>query len=115
MSNAPAPAAAPAAPAPALKEYTYDEVAQHNKEGDCWIIIDLQVIDVSKYTDDHPGGADQILKYAGREDEDEFEMVQHSKDAVKLMKSMVIGTVPKVGSAVFSMCVPACDLVAGVH
>ncbi|KDN52180.1 peroxisomal acyl-CoA-dehydrogenase [Tilletiaria anomala UBC 951] len=39
-----------------LKEYTRDEVAKHNKKGDCWIIIDAQVYNVSKFVELHPGG-----------------------------------------------------------
>lgn len=29
-------------------EYTVDEVKQHNKEDDCWVIIDGEVLDVTK-------------------------------------------------------------------
>jgi cytochrome b involved in lipid metabolism len=27
---------------------------QHNKDGDCWVVIDKKVYDVSKFLDDHP-------------------------------------------------------------
>lgn len=60
-------------------------IAQHSKEGDCWIILGndsngdfktfiLQLIsllggekvyDVSKYLNEHPGGPEIILEYAG--------------------------------------------------
>ncbi|KAF8894305.1 peroxisomal acyl-CoA-dehydrogenase [Mucidula mucida] len=39
------------------KEYTWNEVEQHNKEGDLWIVIDSKVYNVSKFVDMHPGGA----------------------------------------------------------
>jgi cytochrome b involved in lipid metabolism len=29
-------------------EYTIEEVKQHNKESDCWVIIDGEVLDVTK-------------------------------------------------------------------
>ncbi|KAF8239507.1 acyl-CoA dehydrogenase [Tricholoma matsutake] len=43
-----------------LMEYTLDEVAQHNKEGDLWIVIDSKVFDLSKFADLHPGGANVL-------------------------------------------------------
>ncbi|KAF8803918.1 peroxisomal acyl-CoA-dehydrogenase [Phlegmacium glaucopus] len=44
----------------ATKEYTLEEVSQHNKEGDVWIIVDSKVFDVSKFADLHPGGANVL-------------------------------------------------------
>jgi cytochrome b involved in lipid metabolism len=43
------------------KFYTKEEVLTHNKEGDCWIIIDDQVFDVSKFLSIHPAGRNVIL------------------------------------------------------
>ncbi|PCH42294.1 acyl-CoA dehydrogenase [Wolfiporia cocos MD-104 SS10] len=43
-------------PARELKQYTRDEVAQHNTPDDLWIIIDSKVYDVSKFKSLHPGG-----------------------------------------------------------
>ncbi|PPQ99787.1 hypothetical protein CVT26_009164 [Gymnopilus dilepis] len=42
------------------KEYTWEEVTRHNKEGDLWIVIDSKVFDVSKFADLHPGGANVL-------------------------------------------------------
>ena len=43
------------------KLYTKEEVLTHNKEGDCWIIIEDQVFDVSKFLNLHPAGKNVIL------------------------------------------------------
>ncbi|KAI0318100.1 acyl-CoA dehydrogenase [Amylostereum chailletii] len=52
-----------------LKEFTAEEVAQHNKEGDNWIIIDSKVYDVSRFANMHPGGAAvlQVESIAGQD------------------------------------------------
>ncbi|KAH8099991.1 acyl-CoA dehydrogenase/oxidase [Cristinia sonorae] len=45
-----------------LKEFTRDEVAQHNKPNDLWIIVDSKVYDVTRFKDLHPGGASIFLE-----------------------------------------------------
>ncbi|KIO03066.1 hypothetical protein M404DRAFT_1001690 [Pisolithus tinctorius Marx 270] len=44
-----------------LKEFTLEEVAEHNKEGDLWIVIDSKVYDLSRFANLHPGGPDVLL------------------------------------------------------
>jgi cytochrome b involved in lipid metabolism len=43
-----------------MQEYTLEQVAQHNKEGDLWVVVDAKVYDLSKFAAFHPGG-DNIL------------------------------------------------------
>jgi hypothetical protein len=59
-STASVPAAAPAAakPKPAakvLQEYSAAEIAKHNTEGDCWVVVNGQVLDCTSFLSKHPG------------------------------------------------------------
>lgn len=55
------------------------EVAKHNKKDDVWVIIDNQVLDVTSFLPDHPGGEKAILLYAGRDATEEFNMLHDPK------------------------------------
>ena len=39
-----------------LKSISLEEVAKHDTREDCWIIVGTDVLDVTKYLDEHPGG-----------------------------------------------------------
>ncbi|RXW21334.1 hypothetical protein EST38_g4529 [Candolleomyces aberdarensis] len=100
-SSQPAPAASPAAPAAApvgkgpSGEYTAEEVAKHNKKDDVWVIIDGQVLDVTSFLPDHPGGEKAILLYAGRDATEEFNMLHDAKVIPRYAPESVIGKVKK--------------------
>ena len=49
------------------------EVAKHNTISDCWIIINNKVYDVSGYASQHPGGAQNIANYCGKEATEAFD------------------------------------------
>jgi len=77
------------------KEYTYDEVAKHNTEKDCWCVVNGDVLDVTKFMDKHPGGKHAILLFAGKEASDEFNMI-HKKDVVmKYAPETIVGRIKK--------------------
>ena len=48
--------------------------------------------DVTKYLDDHPGGAEVMLDVAGQNADEFFEDIGHSKDAREELKKYLIGT-----------------------
>ena len=98
---APPPAAVGSAAAPAksagikLRAITKDEVAKHNTEKDCWVIIGEQVLDVTKFMPDHPGGVRAIMLFAGKDATDEFDMLHKREVIEKYAADAVIGTLAK--------------------
>ncbi|EQC29225.1 cytochrome-b5 reductase [Saprolegnia diclina VS20] len=78
-----------------LTVYTMAEVAAHTQIDDCWIIVGetgaKKVYDVTKFSDDHPGGADFILNHAGKDATSLFELFGHSTDARKTLAKYLIG------------------------
>jgi len=93
-SSTSAPAAEPAKPAvDTNKEISMEEVAKHKTEKDCWVVVNGQVLDVTNFLADHPGGKKAILIYAGRDATEEFNML-HKPDVVdKYAPECIIGRV----------------------
>ena len=62
------------------KTLTLAEVAAHDREEDCYLIIGnertggAKVYDVTKYLDEHPGGDAVLLELAGKYADDMFEV-----------------------------------------
>ena len=49
------------------------------------------VFDVSKYIDDHPGGADLLMEAAGIDASEDFDNAGHSEDALEIMRELCVG------------------------
>lgn len=49
------------------KEYTMEEVSKHNKKDDLWIVVKGCVLDVTNWLDEHPGGANALFNFMGRD------------------------------------------------
>lgn len=47
------------------KTFTLQEVANHCMADDCWVIIHGSVYDIFQYLEQHPGGANIVMKSAG--------------------------------------------------
>ncbi|KAJ6137594.1 Cytochrome b5 [Penicillium samsonianum] len=75
-----------------LPEYTLKDVAAHNTKGDTWMIIHGQVFELTKYLQDHPGGADALIEVAGTDATAAYEDVGHSEDAREIMQPFLVGT-----------------------
>ena len=94
-----APAAKPAAPvaaapvvaAPGKPLLTLEEVAKHNTKGDCWVVVNGQVLDVTSFLPDHPGGELAILTFAGRDASAEFNMIHPANVVEKYAPKSIVG------------------------
>uniref|UniRef100_A0A0D9VZ48 Cytochrome b5 heme-binding domain-containing protein n=1 Tax=Leersia perrieri TaxID=77586 RepID=A0A0D9VZ48_9ORYZ len=73
------------------KLFSLEEAASHNTPDDCWVVVDGKIYDVTKYLDDHPGGADVLLQATGKDAKEEFDDAGHSKSAIELMQDYFIG------------------------
>ncbi|KAK6200274.1 cytochrome b5 [Scheffersomyces amazonensis] len=74
-----------------LKTYTIDEVSEHNKVDDLWIVYNGQVYDVTKYVDEHPGGEEVIVDVAGSDATEAFNDIGHSDDAHQILSGLLVG------------------------
>ncbi|KAH8901428.1 hypothetical protein GQ53DRAFT_851078 [Thozetella sp. PMI_491] len=52
-----------------------DEIATHNSRESCWVIVAGQVYDLTDFLGHHPGGANVILRYGGKDATEEYEAV----------------------------------------
>lgn len=75
------------------KYYSLDEVKQHNREGDYWIIIDGGVYDLSRWAPHHPGGELPIRYMAGHDCTDVFRAFHLAWVAEKKLPTFKIGEV----------------------
>ena len=48
-----------------LQEYSLSEVANHNTQEDCWVVLNGKVLNVTEFLAVHPGGVKQIASRAG--------------------------------------------------
>lgn len=51
----------------APRQISVSEISEHDKDTDCWIVVDGQVWDITNFAPEHPGGPGIIYKYAGRD------------------------------------------------
>merc|ERR1719324_639704 len=72
--------------------YTMAEVAKHTVKGDCWVVVAGQVLNVSNFLPNHPGGELAILTFAGKDATEEFNMI-HPPDVIpKYAPDAIIGS-----------------------
>merc|ERR1719343_264079 len=60
---------------------TMEEVAKHTTKQDCWVVVNGEVLDVTSFLSEHPGGELAILTFAGKDASEEFNMI-HPPDVI---------------------------------
>ncbi|XP_060531971.1 cytochrome b5-like [Cylas formicarius] len=75
------------------KYYTWEEIKNHDGEiqASVWIVYKNNVYDVTEYMEDHPGGAELVTEWAGKDCTKAFDDFGHSSDAKKQLKPLKIG------------------------
>ncbi|CAK0798428.1 unnamed protein product, partial [Prorocentrum cordatum] len=51
------------------------QVAKHTSKTDCWVVVAGEVLDVTSFLSQHPGGELAILTFAGKDATEEFNMI----------------------------------------
>ncbi len=74
--------------------YSREQVRKHNKKDDCWIIVNENVYDITRFQHIHPGGSRIIKSYLGQDATEVFNAFHKELDRVnKYAKSYLIGRV----------------------
>lgn len=81
-------------PSRSLPTFTRAEVETHNSKASCYVTIGDKVYDVTDFAQDHPGGADLVYEYAGRDVEEILKdptSHPHSEAAYEVLDESLVG------------------------
>ena len=71
-------------------EFTMAEVASHRGASSCWIVLRGEVYDFTEFAAHHPGGAESMRDYHGRDAGEIFDVFGHSRFAHELMRAKLL-------------------------
>ncbi|KAK6067976.1 cytochrome b5 [Seiridium cupressi] len=77
------------------KEYTFQDVAEHNTKKDLFMVIHDKIYDATKFIDEHPGGEEVMLDVGGQDATEAFEDVGHSDEARETLAQLLVGTLKR--------------------
>jgi alkylation response protein AidB-like acyl-CoA dehydrogenase/predicted heme/steroid binding protein len=66
-------------------------VSKHNNDGDCWVVIDGAVFDVSRFAMMHPGGEKLLMETGGQDVSETFYGLHRREVLDKYKKKLLIG------------------------
>ncbi|CAI7815949.1 unnamed protein product, partial [Closterium sp. NIES-53] len=75
-----------------IREYTFAEVVERNVGGNCWLLLDGMVLDVTRWLPEHPGG-DTIIPNQGlnRDCTVFFELYHSSRESFLYLRHFYMG------------------------
>jgi cytochrome b involved in lipid metabolism len=76
------------------RQITIEELEKHNKTSDAWIAISGKVYEITEWMNNHPGGSEPLLLFAGRDSTEIFESY-HKLSTVKMLGT---AKVPLIGN-----------------
>ncbi|MBA7495867.1 hypothetical protein ES702_06463 [subsurface metagenome] len=83
-------------PSRTLPTFPQADVASHNNSKSCYVTVGTKVYDITPFLEDHPGGGDLILQYAGRDVKEAMEdeiSHTHSEAAWEMLDEHLVGFV----------------------
>jgi cytochrome b involved in lipid metabolism len=72
---------------------TMEEVSRHNTKGDCWMVIDGKVYDVTSFLENHPGGGSILAAHGGKDVSKHYRYLQHSANAEAMRSGLYVADV----------------------
>ncbi|CEJ91113.1 Putative Cytochrome b5 [[Torrubiella] hemipterigena] len=78
-----------------IKEFTYQDVAEHNTKKDVYVVIHDKVYDCTQFIDEHPGGEEVVLDVGGQDATEAFEDVGHSDEARETLDKLFVGNLKR--------------------
>lgn len=77
-----------------VRIYTHEDLATHNTPSSCWVSRRGKVYDITSFLNDHPGGDDVIMEFAGKDVEEVMKDKtehEHSDSAYEMLEEYIIG------------------------
>jgi len=68
--------------------YSWTEVRRHNKKGDCWIVVNENVYNMSQFQQIHPGGSKIVAHYSGQDASEVFQAFHKDYERVNYFKKL---------------------------
>jgi cytochrome b involved in lipid metabolism len=65
-----------------MSKITKAELAKHNTEEDCWVLVEGKVYNVTAFKD-HPGEYETLVENSGRDGTNEFNAAEHTEEAIE--------------------------------